>query len=907
MDFYIEPEQVETDFIRITTPEEIKICDPACGSGHMLTYAFELLYAIYEEEGYDPDGIPEKILTHNLYGIEIDERAGALAAFALTMKALARQRRFFDKPVQPNICVLQNIRFGENELQDYMDFIGQDLFTAQLQTTLHQLDEAKHFGSLIRPEVTGVARSLQTLADIDIPEDLFLGRTHELLLQALRQVDYLSPRYHVVIANPPYMGGRGMNGRLGAWAKENYLDSKSDLFAMFMDRGLDFIQKRGLCAMVTMESWMFLSSFEKLRTKFLVNATIQSMVHMPYMGKGGTSMGINFGTTAFIASNITKSMFVGNYCCVRYFETNDNGVPHEFPPRNERLSRASSNDFQKIPGSPIAYWASEKTLAGFISTPSLSDRVETREGLTTGNNDLFLRLWHEVNTTRIGFHYKDNHEAIESKKLWITYVKGGKYRKWSGNFEYIVNWFDDGAELKAFKDESTGRVRSHSYNGIYAFRCGFTWSGISSSNFSVRHVPSGFMFDAKGPMGFVFQKNDQEYCEAFLNSCVSNHFLKILAPTLDFKLGQINNLPFKVDLPNVISENALKAVSYSNTDWNAYETAWDFTTLPLLSPEHRQTTLAETYTNLRSHWRGMTGEMQRLEQENNRIFIDAYGLQDELTAEVPLNEITLTCNPHYRYAGNKSEEELETLLLADTMRESISYAVGCMFGRYALEEPGLILANQGDGIAEYLSRVPEPGFEPDADNVIPILDGDWFVDDIVGRFRDFLRLTFGNEHYEANLRFIEQALGKNGNARDLRDYFLKDFYRDHVKRYKKRPIYWLFSSPGSSFNALIYMHRYRPDTVGVVLNDYLREFRAKLTSRKHHLEAVSISARAAQRDKTKALKETEKLNRIIVELEEYEREVLYPLATKQVEIDLDDGVKVNYPKFGAALKKIPGL
>ena len=303
----------------------------------------------------------------------------------------------------------------------------------------------------------------------------------------------------------------------------------------------------------------------------------------------------------------------------------------------------------------------------------------------------------------------------------------------------------------------------------------------------------------------------------------------------------------------------------------------------------------------------MTGEMQRLEQENNRIFIDAYELQEELKAEVPLNEITLTCNPHYRYGRDKSQEELEALLLADTMREFISYAVGCMFGRYALEEPGLILANQGDGLEEYLSRVPEPSYAPDADNVIPIVDGDWFVDDVVARFREFLRLTFGNKHYEANLRFIEQALGKNGSARDVRNYFLKDFYRDHVKRYKKRPIYWLFSSPGVSFNALVYMHRYRPDTVGVVLNDYLREFRAKLDSRKHQLEALSINVNATQRDKTKALKETEKLNRIIVELEEYEREVLYPLAIKQLEIDLDDGVKLNYPRFGSALKKIPGL
>ena len=343
------------------------------------------------------------------------------------------------------------------------------------------------------------------------------------------------------------------------------------------------------------------------------------------------------------------------------------------------------------------------------------------------------------------------------------------------------------------------------------------------------------------------------------------------------------------------------------SDWDSYETSWDFNSLPLLNPDYRQPTLKATYQKLRAHWREMTLEMQQLEKENNRIFIEAYGLQDELTPEVPLTEITLTCNPHYRYGGDKSEEELEALLLADTMRELVSYAVGCMFGRYALDKPGLILANQGETIEDYLKRVPEPSFPADDDNVIPMLDGDWFTDDIAERFRKFLRVAFGDEHYEANLKFFEKALGKNGKARDIRDYFLKDFYSDHVRRYKKRPIYWLFSSPKGSFNALIYMHRYRPDTVSVVLNDYLREFRTKLTSHKSHLEAVSISAGASAGEKTKALKEIDKINKMIVELEDYEREVLYPLATEQVEIDLDDGVKANYPKFGAALKKIVGL
>ncbi|ERS04664.1 hypothetical protein Q673_05445 [Marinobacter sp. EN3] len=347
---------------------------------------------------------------------------------------------------------------------------------------------------------------------------------------------------------------------------------------------------------------------------------------------------------------------------------------------------------------------------------------------------------------------------------------------------------------------------------------------------------------------------------------------------------------------------AIKLVNLGKTDWNSYETSWDFINLPLIRPECRQPKLHLTYQKLRAVWREMTLEMQRLEEENNRIFIEAYSLQDELTPEVPLDEITLTCNPHYQYGNSKSEDELEALLLADTMRDLVSYAVGCMFGRYALDKPGLILANQGETIEDYLKKIPEPSFPADEDNVIPMLDGDWFTDDITERFREFLRIAFGEEHYEENLRFVEQALGK-----DIRKYFLKDFYNDHVRRYKKRPIYWLFSSPKGSFNALIYMHRYQPHTVGTVL-EYLRDFKdEKLKARKNHLEALSISAGASQGEKTKALKEIEKINKTLAELDDYERDVLYPLATEQVEIDLDDGVKTNYPKFGEALKKITGL
>ena len=385
----------------------------------------------------------------------------------------------------------------------------------------------------------------------------------------------------------------------------------------------------------------------------------------------------------------------------------------------------------------------------------------------------------------------------------------------------------------------------------------------------------------------------------YLNSKVAQRFLDILCPTLDYSNLGVNSLPVRTEVASGCFDALLGA---ARADWDAYETSWDFTTLPLLSPEHRGETLADGYATLRAHWQDMTDEMQRLEEENNRIFIDAYGLQDELTPEVPIEEITLTCNPAYRYGVKASEDDRETRLRADTMAEFLHYAVGCMFGRYSLDAPGLILANQGERLEDYLTRVPEPSFMPDADNVIPVLDENWFPDDIVERFRLFLRVSFGEEHVRENLKFIEDSLG-----RDIRKYFTKDFYADHVKRYKKRPIYWMVSSPKGTFNALIYMHRYRADTVSVLLNDYLREFITKLEGERTRLEKLSDDPTATQGQKTKALKDVAKVAKQIDELNEWERDVIFPLAQQKIEIDLDDGVKANYPKFGAALKKIAGL
>lgn len=551
--------------------------------------------------------------------------------------------------------------------------------------------------------------------------------------------------------------------------------------------------------------------------------------------------------------------------------------------------RTSAADFKKIPGIPIAYWVSKNITKSFDA-----ERVEEwtiSEGQNkTANNDKYVRNAWEVSLGSIGRDRK-----------WLPYAKGGDYRKWYGNKEYLVDWSKDARDHYR-KDPSCRIIAEHLW-----YRRGITWTLLTSSKQSFRLLDEDETFDMTGSSVFVKNEYSLEYLLAFLNCKVATILNKTLNPTLALQIKNVRDLPIVVSKKSGVVEQSSRLLAFGKNDWDSYEISCDFTNLPLLHPDYRQPTLNASYQKLRAHWRELTQEMQRLEEENNRIFIDAYGLQGELTPEVPLKEITLTCNPHYRYGGDKSEEELETMLLADTMRELVSYAVGCMFGRYSLDKPGLILANQGETLADYLAQVPQPSFPADDDNVIPLLDGDWFPDDITLRFRQFLRVAFGDAHYEDNLAFIEQALNVKGKRNySLRDYFLGEFYAEHVKRFKKRPIYWLFSSPKGTFSALVYLHRYRPDTVSVVLS-YLRDFRKKLASRLDYLQQVAINPSASQSEKTKASKEADTIKKQLIELDDYERDTLYPLATEQVELDLDHGVKVNYLKLGAALKKIVGL
>lgn len=894
MDYYIAPEEPETDFLKIGKPEEIKVCDPACGSGHMLTYAFDLLYAIYEEEGYEADKIPALILANNLTGVEIDDRAGALAAFALAMKAAARlgRRRFLRMDAKPDIVVLQNVTFTPAEMQDVAAVVGRDLFTDEFRETLGQFGQAKNFGSLIVPKLRDPAETLRVVAARDFGGDLLLRGVQERVVAVLRMAEALSPKYHVVAANPPYMSASGMNANLKGWLKTNFPTSKADAMTAFMERSAKMAASGGYWGMINLPSWLFIGTFEKLRLSLLENNTVNSLLHL---GRG--IFGSDFGSVAFTlraskpkpgARGVYRKLF-DNHVDVRdVSEISRIFLDHETG--NFYVEQAA---LLRIPGAPIAYWISDKVGEIFTNLPKMIEVAAVCAGHQTGENERFLRQWSEISASQFSSAIASRSEAKLSGLTWFPHNKGGEFRRWYGNRDLVINWKDDGAEIRAHPSSALR-------NPDQMFLEGVSWSHTTSGSFGARYSPNGSTFNVEGPT--LFHEKPKAIL-ALLSSKAALELIHAMGHTVHFLVGTVSAVP-------VLTSDAVMAtadriggqlVEIGRSDWDAHETSWDFTTLPLLSPDHRAVTLEATYVRLRAHWQGMTDEMQRLEEENNRIFIDAYGLQDELTPEVPIEEITLTCNPAYRYGVKGTEEDRETRLRADTMAEFLSYAVGCMFGRYSLNAPGLILANQGETLADYLARVPSPSFLPDEDNVIPVLDADWFADDIVDRFRKFLRVTFGEAHFRENLAFIEAQIG------DIRKYFTRSFYDDHVKRYKKRPIYWMFSSPRGTFQALIYMHRYRPDTVSVLLNDYLREFIRKLEAERARLEKLSDDPAATQTQRTRALKDVATAIKQIAELEEWEREVIFPLAQAKIEIDLDDGVKRNYPRFGAALKPIKGL
>lgn len=907
MDYYIKPveDNAEDDFLAISSPEELKICDPACGSGHMLTYAYDLLYAIYLDANYDPIDIPELILTKNLYGIEIDERAAELAAFALSMKAIKgnplddsiNRRHFFRNPIKPNICRLEKLIIDECALEEYMEFVGNDLFTQDLRVTLKEFEEADNFGSLIQPTLTNVSDVLATLEAKDVTGQLFIADTHVSVLKVLKQANYLSTKYHAVIANPPYMGSGGMNPELRTFLSANYQNAKYDLMTCFMNKASLMALHNGYWAMINLPSWMFLDSFGEFRRKLLTTQTVSSLLHL---GRG--IFGSDFGSVAFVMkskvpgeddSGVYRKLF-NKHVEVRSIEK----IRQLFLDTHIGVYEFNQKNYQYVPSYNIAYWISNHVLNIFKESNSLGNTFQAKSGVMTGDDSFFLKNWYEPSIKRVGFGYENENDILNTH-IFFPMNKEEGYRKWFGRFTTVFRYVEHGKE-HAERQDINYRLRD---KNLY-FKKGISWGDVTSGAISFRYHDVGLIFAARAPTLFA----ESKFLLAFLNSNLSNFFGAIINPTLSFNLVDLYQLPLlnavDTQLEMKVEELVELLLSLSKEDWNANELSWEFKSHNLLSNKNPDQKLEQVYNLSRNDELGKVKAFKSGEEEINRLLIHAYNLQKEVNENVLIKDVSLLWNPKNRYSSKRSDSELEALYKSDYFINFISFSIGCMFGRYSLDRAGLIIANHGDNIGSYIKQVPSPSFMPDEDNVIPIIDfeGNWFEDDITERLKTFLKVTFGEANFAENLTFIEEAIGKN-----IKHFFVKDFYSDHTKRYKKRPIYWLFSSPKGSFNALIYMHRYQRDTVSVVLNDYLREFRTKLEARKDSYEQVEVSASASQKDKTQAIKSITKINKVIDEINEYEHEILYPLAGKNIEIDLDNGVKHNYPLFGKALKKVTGL
>lgn len=893
MKYFVETEEIEKR--SISSPEEITIFDPCCGSGHILVYAFELLTRIYEEEGYSKSEIPELILKNNLFGIDIDDRAASLASFALIMKARGYYARFFRKSVDPKIIFMEDISFSYEEKDFITKYFRKDIFSGELGEIIEKFRFAKNYGSLIQIfKEINIEDLLKRAEDMRKEEDLFYKEIGRKVESLFKQILFLSKKYDCVITNPPYLGNGNMNANLIEFVKKYYLESKMDLFSCFIDRCMEFTVTDGFTSMITMQSWMFLKSLEKLRLKVLDSKTIITLAHF-----GNMVMEIAFGTSAFVLSKI-KDGLRGVYFKRVIADLNESRQLEALT--NDRRYSIEQANFKKIPNSPIAYWANNREIEIFERTEKLKDIAEPKIGMRTGDNERFLRRWYEVNIYKIGIGFKNAFEAQRSLKKWFPYNKGGEYRKWYGNNERIVNWENDGFEIK----ENTKLVYPQLGENLgwkisnekFYFKESITWSFISSSKFGVRYCPQGFIFDVAGSSVFPSEK-DFKYLVGFLCSKLTFNFLEILNPTMNFQVGDIASLPVIISentslityIDTIINQN----ISISRTDWDSLEISWDFKINPLVACKNIK--IEESYNTWKSSIEEQFNTLQRNEEELNRIFIEIYGLQDELTPDVELKDITILKDE--TFINDRGELEFKP---DEVMKQFISYSVGCIFGRYSPDKEGLILANQGETVEDYIKIINQtPSFTPDEDNILPVLSDEYFENDIVSLFNKFLKLAFGDDTFHENLAFIEEKLGKS-----MRAYFEKDFYSDHVKRYKKRPIYWLFQSPKKYFQALIYMHRYKSDICSKVLNDYLREYIVKQEYRKVQIKKDMDSVSLSGKEKTRKEKEIKEIDKILKDLAEYDKKLDH-MAKQYISIDLDDGVRVNYCKFKDVLAPISGL
>lgn len=882
-DYYIWPSENDSvgneDILAIRTPEDLTVCDPACGSGHMLTYAFDLLYEIYEEEGYAPSDIPRLILKHNLYGMEIDERAASLAAFALTMKARSRSRRFFKKQVEPNIQRIVPIAFKEDEVAEL-----NDLYQVNLDSTVwNTYAKADVYGSLIQPPQELVELAASSPESEDGIDTLFDPLLHEHAEDVFTQTRYLARKYAAVVANPPYMGAKNMSGELKQFVQDHYEDGKADLFAAFILCNRQFIQHGAMLGMITMQSWMFLSSFEALRRKLLDSSSIETMAHL---GAGAfDSIGGEVVSTAAFTLKDNSSSGNGTYIRLVDVSGDDNqskACVDAIKGDTDYLFEVNQHEFAQIPGSPIVYWLGEQLRKTLINPAS--DTILFSDGLIkTGNNLQYLRLWWELIST-----------DVNNKSRYRFCAKGGKERNYYGNLNNVVKWDEETRDY--YRSDKVARISPK-----YLWdKEGITWTKISSRGGTFRLLRKEDIAETGGPSLFLKDNVDGNDLLSFIGvitSSLAPYILQGLNPTLNYQTGDVLRFPLPIKKEEALPSLVHSMIGSSKEDWDSFETSWDFQRFALLDPNQGSQAgdlLEDAVTHLREYWNRVSEEQRQREIRNNELVADAYGVRDDVPCDVPLERVSLKRNVAFAYPKDTPEARNEKFA-QDVVKELISYAVGCMFGRYSLDKPGLILSSQGETLDDFHAQIPNPSFEPDEDNVIPVTETDCFEDDIVTRFRRFLSVAFGKENLAANIAYIEQVLGKS-----IRKYFVNDFYNDHVKMYSNRPIYWQYSSQTSnkgSFKALVYLHRYTPKTTNVVLN-YLRDYTGKIADIADSLEH---SDRAADQ------KQAAKLRKAVLECKDYEDQTLYPLATRNLEIDLDDGVLVNYLRMGKALRSIPAI
>lgn len=856
-------------------PEDITVLDPSMGSGHILVYAFDVLYQIYETQGYSERDIPRLILENNIYGLDIDDRAGQLAYFALMMKARSKYRRFFRdverNPISLNVCSIQESNGLTKEDIEYFANGDQNL-KKDLEYLVEVFTDAKEYGSIIEVNAVNFEKLENRLKDIEEDiADLFskdsrvriLDKVHSLIMQC----KIMTRTYDICITNPPYMGNKGMSTILSNYAKNNYPNSKSDLCMMFIEKSLQFTKVNRYTSLITMHSWMFLSSYEKLRENLVNTIYINNLNHL------GTRAFDEIGgevvqTVSWVMKKENKSK-VGNY--IRLVDYNSSSLKeNEF---FNKLNYYESNQklFNKIPGNPIIYWISNSIYNIFNEGTRLGDIASPRKGNSTSDNNRFLRLWSEVEISNVNFEKDSIIKEDTIKNRWFPYNKGGGYRKWYGNNEYIIDWKNDGEEIRSIP---TAVIANYQY----FMKPGLTWSTVSSNRFSIRKFEQGFIFDNGGCCLFT-DENERIYYLALLNSNVFHYIFGTLNPTLNFQSGEVAKFPVikinkTIDVINSISDIN---VCISKKDWDSFETSWDFKKHPLV--EFKSNNIENSFNKWSEFTEKQFKQLKSNEEELNKIFIDIYGLQDELTPEVEDKDVTI----------RKADRDRD-------IKSFISYAVGCMLGRYSLDEEGLAFAGGDFDESKYKT------FKVDTYGIIPITDKEYFEDDIVSKFVEFIKVVFGQESLEENLEYIANTecfkRKKGETARNtLRRYFLKGFIEDHIKIYQKRPIYWMFDSgKQNGFRALIYMHRYNEGTVAKVRTDYLHELQRKYEQEISVLDITINSDVATAKEKADAKKEKERVQKQISECIDYDSIVAH-VANQKISIDLDDGVKVNYSKF----------